>query len=50
MGSDDEGRPIYAWPVGQGFTLIVEAAPGTSGRLLGSTATSADRNNCPICR
>ena len=31
-GTDDEGRPIYEWPFGQGFTLVVEARRGQSGR------------------
>ena len=38
IGSDDEGRPIYTWPVGQGFTLIAQVRPGQNRRDVGRTA------------
>jgi hypothetical protein len=28
VGTDDQGRPIFSWPRGQGFSLIIEARPG----------------------
>jgi hypothetical protein len=40
---DDQGRPIYTWPVGQGFSLIVEARPGANRTTVGLQAlASAD--------
>ena len=34
---DDQGRPVYARPHGQGFTLIVEARQGTARRPVGQS-------------
>lgn len=39
VGVDDEGRPIYTWPVGQGFTLIAQVRPGRDGRPAGLDAS-----------
>jgi hypothetical protein len=32
VGTDTAGRPIYTWPVGQGFTLIAQVRPGNGGQ------------------
>lgn len=37
-GTDDQGRPIYARPHGQGFTLIVEARRAGDRRTVGQVA------------
>jgi hypothetical protein len=39
VGSDDEGRPIFTWPVGQGLSLIVEARRGASHSQVGTQAS-----------
>lgn len=46
-GVDDQGRPIYTWPVGQGFSLIVEVRPGTTRALIGLQAASSDDETLP---
>jgi hypothetical protein len=38
IGSDDQGREFFAWQVGQGFTIIVEARPGTNAFQVGREA------------
>jgi hypothetical protein len=35
--TDDEGRPIFVRPFGQGMTILVEARPGGTRRLVGRT-------------
>ncbi len=37
IGTDGEGRPIFAWPRGEGFGIVVEARPGLSGRQVGQS-------------
>lgn len=46
-GVDDQGRPIYTWPVGQGFTLIVEARPGSTRAAVGFQAASPNEEMLP---
>ncbi len=41
-GEDAEGRPVFTWPHGQGFTLVIEAQRGTDGRPVGATAFNAN--------
>jgi hypothetical protein len=47
VGADDQGRPIYTWPVGQGFSLIVEARPGSTGSPVGVQAAAASEDLLP---
>jgi hypothetical protein len=42
IGSDEQGRPIYTWPVGQGFSLVVEARPGRNRAPVGGQASAAE--------
>lgn len=37
-GVDDQGRPVYVRPHGQGFTLLVEARQGTARRPVGQSS------------
>lgn len=39
---DEHGRPVYVRPQPQGFTLIVEARPGSNRRSVGATAFAHD--------
>lgn len=47
IGTDDQGRPIFTWPVGQGFSLIVEARPGANRAQIGTRATGFDELQLP---
>jgi hypothetical protein len=40
--TDDEGRPVFERPYGQGMTILVEARAGASRRPMGQTTYSAD--------
>ena len=40
VGTDDDGRPIFVSRSGFGISLVVEGAPGTSRRPVGSNAYS----------
>lgn len=37
-GVDAQGRPVYVRPLGSGFSLIVEGAPGANGARTGTSA------------
>lgn len=42
---DADGRPVYIRPLGSGFSLIVEAHPGPTGRQPGQLAFDYDAND-----
>ena len=46
-GSDGEGRPIFARPHGEGFSLVIEAKPGTNGQSPGTTAVVGSGESLP---
>jgi len=41
-GTTNEGLPIFAYPTGTGFSIVVEGKPGSSGTPVGHSAYSAD--------
>ena len=47
VGFDDDNRPIFSWPNGQGFSLVIEARPGTDGRLPGRMAMASSVDELP---
>lgn len=42
---DELGRPVYIRPLGSGFSLVIEARPGVTGRQPGSFAFDYDAND-----
>jgi hypothetical protein len=38
VATDDGGRPVYAWPHGEGFAIVIEGRPGITRRAIGQRA------------
>ncbi|MFN8643626.1 MAG: hypothetical protein U0802_18945 [Candidatus Binatia bacterium] len=47
VGTDGENRPVFAWPQGEGFGILVEGQPGTTRRRVGSGAYVAGGASLP---
>ena len=41
-GATNDGLPIFTYPTGTGFSIVVEGKPGSSGSPVGPSAYSAD--------